>query len=411
MNLEKPILAHILQDHTILQDLTLKKEMFSPLGQIIISHIEQNNDLLESVLLAEVGDKIEEYLDLMNHLDMDSTEALAQMMVEQYNRGLHLKAAHKHYIRLTDAKDTPEESFDKLEKDIESGIVEKSDKFQTRSAVAREIREEFGQPSQGILETGITTWENVVGGIFPNHLIYTGANPGTGKTQFVLEQMYHLAIQGYTCLFFSLEMSEKDCFFRLMSIHTRIPFYTIKSWYYGKGKPSTEAREKLSESYAYISDLPIIIVDDVYYLSEIKSQSKMYHRKYNLSYIGIDYAQEIQTSQKFERDELRNSHISRELMKLRKDVCTINVLSQLNDKGNLRGGGWDHASDEIYTLWRNDEKIREFSDDDMDLKFGMVTKCLKFRSDGSKAGRSWLNLFKDGQYKHDNDFIETNAPF
>ena len=123
MKLEKPILAHILQDHTILQDLTLKKEMFSPLGQIIFSHIEKNYDLLESLLLAEVGDKIEEYLDLMNHLDMDSTEALAKMMVEDYNRDLHLKAAHKHYIRLTDAKATPEESFDKLEKDIESEII------------------------------------------------------------------------------------------------------------------------------------------------------------------------------------------------------------------------------------------------------------------------------------------------
>ena len=411
MKLEKPILAHILQDHTILQDLTLKKEMFSPLGQIIISHIEKNNDLLESVLLNEVEEHLEQYIDLSRHLDIASTEALAQMMVEQYNRDLHLKATHQHYLRLTDGKETPEESFDKLEKDIENGIVEKSDKYQTRSAVARQIREEFGQPSQGILETGITTWENVVGGIFPNHLIYTGANPGTGKTQFVLEQMYHLAEQGYTCLFFSLEMSEKDCFFRLMSIHTRIPFYTIKSWYYGKGKPSKEAREKLAESYAYISDLPIIIVDNVYYLSEIKSQSKMYHRKYTLSYIGIDYAQEIQTSQRFERDELRNSHISRELMKLRKDVCTINVLSQLNEKGKLRGGGWNMAADEIYTLWRSLDEIMEFTDDPIEQKFGMVTKCIKFRPDGSKTGQSWLNIFKDGQYKHDDDFIDTNAPF
>ena len=409
--LEKPILAHILQDHTILQDLTLRKEMFSPLGQIIIAHVEENGQVNEALLIAEVGDKLEEYIDLAAHLDIDSTEALAKMMIEDYNRSLHIKATHQHYLRLTDGKDTPEESFDKLEKDIESGIVEKADKFQTRSAVAREIREEFGQPSQGILETGIVTWENVVGGIFPNHLIYTGANPGTGKTQFVLEQMYHLAIQGYTCLFFSLEMSEKDCFFRLMSIHTRIPFYTIKSWYYGKGKPSSEAREKLAESYAYISDLPIIIVDNAYYLSEIKSQSKMYHRKYNLSYIGIDYAQEIQTSQRFERDELRNSHISRELMKLRKDVCTINVLSQLNEKGKLRGGGWNMAADEIYTLWRSLEEIMEFTDDPIEQKFGMVTKCLKFRPDGSKAGQSWLNIFKDGQYKHDSDFIETDTPF
>ena len=98
-------------------------------------------------------------------------------------------------------------------------------------------------------------------------------------------------------------------------------------------------------------------------------------------------------------------------MKLRKDVCTINALSQLNEKGKLRGGGWDHAADEIYTLWRSDEEIREFSDDPMDLKFGMVTKCRKFRADGAKEGQSWLNIFKDGQYKHDDDFIDTDTPF
>ena len=73
MKLEKPILAHILQDHTILQDLTLRKEMFSALGQIIISHVEENGQINEALLIAEVGDKLEEYIDLAVHLDMDST--------------------------------------------------------------------------------------------------------------------------------------------------------------------------------------------------------------------------------------------------------------------------------------------------------------------------------------------------
>jgi hypothetical protein len=46
----------------------------------------------------------------------------------------------------------------------------------------------------------------------------------------------------------------------------------------------------------------------------------------------------------------------------------------------------------------------EFEKDDI-LKYGMVAKVLKCRSNGTAAGKSFLNIFNNGRY------AKTNVPF
>ena len=404
---EKTILAHVLQDPTIRMDLDLKAEMFSDLGKIIWKHTE-NYQVNEGVLLAECEAHMDDYLELPMHFDPDSTAIVAKMMVEEYNRSLHLKASYSHYGRLTEGKIEPQESLAILNKDIEDGIVVKADNMKARVEQVRNLRDTFGKPKQDPLYTGIESWESEVGPILPNKLQFTGAKPGTGKTQFALEQIYHLACEGTPCLFYSLEMSIDICNLRLLAIHLRMPFHKLELAYYGdKSLPST-IMDSITEGFNFIADLPVIIVDDVYYISEIKSQAKMYHRKYGIKYCAIDYAQLIRSSATHDRNDLKNTYISAELAQLKKEVCTVNVLSQMSQSG-LKDGGWDQDADDIFVLSRDNADIEdliedEFEKDDL-LKYGMVCRVLKCRSNGTAAGKSFLNVFHNGRYaKNDTPF-------
>jgi hypothetical protein len=404
---EKTVLAHILHDPTIRIELDLKAEMFSDMGKVIWKHTE-NYQVNEGVLLAECEQWIGEYVDLMNHLDLNSTLLVAKMMVEEYNRSLHLKASYKHYNRLTEGKLEPQESLAILNSDIEAGIVAKADNMKGRVEQVRNLRDTFGKPATNPLYAGIESWESEVGPILPNKLQFTGAKPGTGKTQFALEQIYHLACEGTPCLFFSLEMSTDICNLRLLAIHLRLPFHKLELAYYGSKELPSTIMNSITEGFNFIADLPIIIVEDVYYISEIKTQAKNYHRKYDIKYMCIDYAQLIRTSGSHDRNDLKNTYISAELAQLKKEVCTVNVLSQMSASG-LKDGGWDQDADDIFVLSRDNSDIEdlieyEFEKDDI-LKYGMVAKVLKCRSNGTAAGKSFLNIFNNGRY------AKTNVPF
>ena len=408
---EKTVLAHILHDPTIRIELDLKEDMFSPMGQVIWRHTE-NYQVSEGVLLAECEQWIGEYLDLMNHFDQDSTLLVAKMMVEEYNRSLHLKASYKHYNRLTEAKIEPEESLAILNSDIEDGIVAKADNLKSRVEQVRNLRDTFGAPPQDPLYTGIESWESEVGPILPNKLQFTGAKPGTGKTQFALEQIYHLAVDKHPCLFFSLEMSIDICNLRLLAIHLGKSFYKLELLYYtNKAERPDEymkilsslgcSENEITEGFNFIADLPVIIVDDVYYISEIKTQSKAYFRKYDIKYIVIDYAQLIRSSGGHDRNDLKNTFISAELAQLKKEVCTVNVLSQMSQSG-LKDGGWDQDADDIFVLSRDNSDIEDLIEDEFEkedlLKYGMVARVLKCRSNGTAAGKVFLNVFHNGRY-------------
>ena len=408
---EKVVLAHVLQDPTIRMELDLKAEMFSELGQIIWQHTE-NYQVNEGVLLAECEKHMADYLELPMHYDPDSTVIVAKMMVEEYNRGLHLKASYKHYTRLSEAKIEPQESLAILNKDIEDGIVAKADNLKARVEQVRNLRDTFGAPPQDPLYTGIESWEKEIGPILPNKLQFTGAKPGTGKTQFALEQIYHLAVDGHPCLFFSLEMSIDICNLRLLAIHLGKSFYKLELLYYtNKAERPDEymkilsslgcSENEITEGFNFIADLPVIIVDDVYYISEIKTQSKAYFRKYDIKYIVIDYAQLIRSSAKHDRNDLKNTYISAELAQLKKEVCTVNVLSQMSQAG-LKDGGWDQDADDIFVLSRDNSDIEELIEDEFEkedlLKYGMVCRVLKCRSNGTAAGKCFLNVFTNGRY-------------
>ena len=164
----------------------------------------------------------------------------------------------------------------------------------------------------------------------------------------------------------------------------------------------------ITEGFNFIADLPIIIVEDVYYISEIKTQAKNYHRKYDIKYMCIDYAQLIRTSGSHDRNDLKNTYISAELAQLKKEVCTVNVLSQMSASG-LKDGGWDQDADDIFVLSRDNSDIEDLIEDEFEkddiLKYGMVAKVLKCRSNGTAAGKSFLNIFNIGRY------AKTNVPF
>ena len=71
------------------------------------------------------------------------------------------------------------------------------------------------------LSTGLATLDNVTRGLQPSDLIIVAARPAMGKTAFVLNVAAHVALQGGTVAFFSLEMPREQLMHRIFCAEDR----------------------------------------------------------------------------------------------------------------------------------------------------------------------------------------------
>ena len=72
------------------------------------------------------------------------------------------------------------------------------------------------------LSTGLATLDSVTRGLQPSDLIIVAARPAMGKTAFVLNVATHVALQGGTVAFFSLEMPREQLMHRIFCAEGQI---------------------------------------------------------------------------------------------------------------------------------------------------------------------------------------------
>lgn len=254
---------------------------------------------------------------------------------EQSNLGMSL------VTRAGDIRQDPFETNDYLMNEAER-IVSMVDfgKTNTNMELIKAVTKKMELASQtsGItgLKTGFKDLDRVYGGRQNSDLIIKAARPAMGKTAQALCEAMNIAFEdNKKVIFFSLEMSAEQLMQRLVSIHTGIPLSNIRS-----GKLDPEQWDRYNVEVNYLINDNLVIVDDVYTLSGIRTRCKKLKMKGQLDAVYIDYLQLINHKVAAGRSkEQEVSEVSRALKMLAKDLnVPIVCLSQLSRAVETRGG-------------------------------------------------------------------------
>lgn len=187
-----------------------------------------------------------------------------------------------------------------------------------------------------------------------------GADTSQGKTSFAEAIAIHATTQGVPTVIYSMEMTSKQLYARIMSSRIGVPNEIIYT------RPLTDeqyqralkANERLEMLPAYFEERSTNTPDEIF--SSIRT---MYYKK-NIKLAIVDYLQILNVNTKSINEEQALANAARHFKNLAKElnICII-LLSQLNkdQDGNrykpkitrLRGSGQiAEASDGVILLWR-----------------------------------------------------------
>lgn len=169
------------------------------------------------------------------------------------------------------------------------------------------------------------------GGFKDNHLVVVAARPSVGKTTIVLNFVYNAALQGKKTLFFSLEMKAESLWEKLGLMRSQEDEYGLPYKTSDADRNKVNA-EKLIENISACQDLPIFIDDFAgSTMSNIRTTSRILHRKEGLDCVVIDYLGLVKPEDPKAPREQQVAEISRMAKQLAKELSIpVFLICQLN---------------------------------------------------------------------------------
>ncbi|MDZ4819144.1 MAG: replicative DNA helicase [Planctomycetota bacterium] len=180
----------------------------------------------------------------------------------------------------------------------------------------------------GGIETGLTDFDAMTGGLHDGELIILAARPSMGKTALAMNIAEHATMeQQTTTLFCSLEMSSLELGDRLLCSSARINGHRLRN-----GTISNDDRRKLVEKAAEISSAPLFVDDKPgRTMTEIAAAARRLKRKNNLGLIVIDYLQLIEPDNPKDPRQEQVAKIARRLKGMARELkVPVLCLAQLN---------------------------------------------------------------------------------
>lgn len=241
------------------------------------------------------------------------------------------------------------------------------------NSLAMELANKSEGREDGV-KTGFEDVDKIVSCLPKKNMIVLAARPSVGKTALALNIAKNVITSkdNKPVLFFSLEMSCKDIWKRLLSDLTG-----ISSKKFGTNFCDSDA---LVKKIGEIKNLPLFMDETpVTTIFEIKAKAKYFNKKHPLGLIIIDYLQLINGSDKRIPREQQIAEISKGVKSMAKELdVPVLVLSQLNraaEKENreprlsdLReSGSIEQDADIVLLLSKkiNEEEENPYSDNDL----------------------------------------------
>lgn len=166
------------------------------------------------------------------------------------------------------------------------------------------------------------------GGLLKKELVVMGAYTGVGKSFMAGTMMYNIAQKGFSCAYYSLEISSTMIVSRLLGQLSNIKPTRIT---YGLLHPEEHNRISDAKAQLMVYDNFMYLSDDIYEFQKIKQSI----RENSFDFVVIDFIQNIvEKGQEYER----LSAIALGLQQLAKEKnCCLLVLSQLSNEAAKKG--------------------------------------------------------------------------
>jgi replicative DNA helicase len=200
---------------------------------------------------------------------------------------------------------------------------------------------------KGGLPTGLIDLDRWAGGLHPSDLTVIAGRPSMGKTALAIDIILHAILEGHSVIFFSLEMSQEQILWRLLSNHGKVSLSNLRT-----GMLTGIEWQSLARAAAEIAEKNLLWVDETASLTvfEIRSKvlgiaTKLQREGRHVDLVVIDYLQLIRAPGA-ERKEAEVASITRDLKALAKELnIPVLVLSQLNRLVEARTDGKPKLSD------------------------------------------------------------------
>jgi replicative DNA helicase len=360
-------------EQAVLGSIMIRPDAYAEIADIITEdsfYSEKHKKIFTGIIeLLNKGNPVD-YLSLKNTLDnmgyldnIGGASYLAELVqmvpsssnIEYYARILEKKFMMRHLINASEnignlgygEQGDLEEILDSAEKEIFSitqkktknhittmkeGLVETWDSIDKMHNSGDELR---GVP------TGFPDLDNKLSGLQKSDLIILAARPSCGKTSLALDIARHAAVDHkIPVLIFSLEMSSQQLLYRMISSHSR-----VDSWKLRTGKlnlNNSEEYERLQHGIGELSDAPIFIDDQAgTNIIKMRSTARKIKSEKKLGLIVVDYLQLMSPTQSRNSDNMVSqiTEISRSLKHLARELdVPVLALSQLSRDVEKRQG-------------------------------------------------------------------------
>lgn len=187
------------------------------------------------------------------------------------------------------------------------------------------------------IKTGFKGLDYLTNGLHKSDLIIIAARPAVGKTSFAMNIVESVALQGYSCAVFSLEMGKEQITERMLCSVAGVSMEHAKKGSLSKAEwlKINKAREMLSNAKIFIDDSAVIRP------REVISKCRRIKSRFGLDLVMVDYIG-LMTPDKVRNSDSRQneiSEISRNLKILAKELnVPVLALSQLNRAVETRKG-------------------------------------------------------------------------
>ena len=361
----------------------LSKDDFHNYGQVldVFKSLNSKNTPLELMILSNHL-SISTVLEFTNDFTPNFEHYIAILKELSYRRKV-INFGREMSAKAIEKVEDFEGFRDEVEKKFSAIDMDKPTEMESIYSIASRYFEEMVEGEKdNVIKTYIPSFDSVMMGFRPGDLVIVAARPAMGKTAFMIQLVNNMAINKKRMAAFTIEMTKKQIYTRMISNISGINQMLIRS---GKAKDKVD---KLLEYNNILINSKVFFDEHINTLQGIKSATRNLKRRQGLDVICIDYLQLMQGKGENRNQEITS--ITTGLKRLGKELeVPIILLSQLNraneaqkDKRPLlshlrESGSIEQDADMVIFLHRED-----YYEKDTSLHTGEVELIISKHRDG-----------------------------
>lgn len=330
---DEAILANILQNHDLLENLKIKPEMFSDGSVAVVIDYLLNQGEVDLNALYHKARKTNNFMSVERIGSLYNSDEVYKSFFMQEQRDVMEKYKIREINRIT--KEFQQSLMTEQDRLYMVEEIERIEQLsvKTENTLKNQLLEFvdnfLSDEPKNFIKTGLENIDRQIIGFEPTQLIILGARPGAGKTAVALNMMYNIARNGYPVTFFSLETTDQKILERLVSSTSNVDMLKIIQ----KTNISDKEANRVMQAVDKIDKLHSTgfeIIDKAHVTQQDIRQAAM--KQYDKpQVIFIDYLQLLNPDKSQKDRRLDVEKISRDLKIIAKENnCVIVALSQLS---------------------------------------------------------------------------------